>query len=306
MPWNQRNFYKNIRHGIFINADVPTNKKSHRQRVVLIQNRKKAAVKKVLNLISPNATNANFNKRLLNCRQMGTLGKVASLHRCSSFICPFCFYRRLYVFFRGRLHAAVVAQKTKYICVTRTQTMMLRPYEEPGLLGTYLFDPLFIPPIQTRADAEQIAARLFTDAESNKRYEQTWFENDAINCQVVEPAGGFSTTWFDYQPDKNLFSTHRLSLHLTNTNALSPPTTQALNTRVNFSWHLLADFDPCFVFDNFISFPYGLYSALLQPSRTEFSPAHVVAYMFGMRRLLQRKFKFQQTWGCLRGRTSTA
>ena len=300
MPWNTRDFYKNVKHGIFLNADLPANKKSYRQRLVLVQNKKRAAVKKLFSLINPNVTNDNFNKRLLHCRQLPTTKCLPSVHRCSSFVCPFCFYRRLYVFFRGQLHAAIKNQKAKYVGVTRTQTMMLRPAEEPGLVGAYLFDPVFIPAINTRADAEQMAARLFTEAEMNKRYEQTWFENDAVNCQAVEPLGGFSTTWFDYQPDKNMFVLQRLSLHLTNTNALSLPVTQGLNTRVNFSWHFAADFDPCFVFDNFISFPYGLYSALLRPNRTEFGPANVVAYLFGMRRIVKRKFKFQQTWGCLR------
>ena len=168
-----------------------------------------------------------------------------------------------------------------------------------------MIDPSFIPPIQTRADAEQMAARLFTEADVFRRYEQSWFENDAVNCQASEPLGGFSSTWFDYHEHKNMFVIQRLALHLTNTNALSLPTTQALNTRVNFNWHFATDFDPCDLFTNFVSFPYGLYSALLKPTRTEFGPANVVAYLFGMRRLIEKKFRFQQTWGCLHDRSAS-
>lgn len=305
MPWNSRDFYKTIKNSIFLNADVTTGKRSYRQRLVQLQKQKRKAIGKLISLLGSTVTNKQFNKRLLGCRQLPTATTASRVHRCGTFICPFCFYRRLYLFFRGPFHRAIKNQKSKYVAVTCSQTFMLQCPDE-GLFGTYLFDPSFIPPVQTRSDCEKMAARLFTEADLQRRYEQMWFTNDAINCQATEPVGGFSATWFDYHESKKMFVVNRVSLHLTNTNALSPPTAQALNTRVNFSWHFAADFDPSCLFTTFISFPYGLYSALLKTSKTEFGPANVVAYLFGMRRLLEKKFRFQQTWGCLHGRTSTA
>jgi len=301
MPWNSRDFYKTVKTSIFQNTNI--SRKTYRQKLVQLQKQKRKAVGKLISLLNPEVTTKQFNKRLLSCKQLPTSKGVSRINRCGTFICPFCFYRRLYLFFRGPLRQAIEKQKAKYLGITFSETYMLQPPDESGLFGRYLFDPSFIPTIQTRADAEQMAARLFTVADLQRRYEQAWFTNDAVNCQANEPLGGFSSTWFDYNENKNMFLVNRLSLHLTNTNALSFPVNQGLDTRVNFTWHFASDFDPCVLFNSF-SFPYGLYSALLKTTRTEYGPANVVAYLFGMRRLLDKKFRLQQTWGCLHAAAS--
>lgn len=305
MLWDPHKFYKASLDAIFVNAKLNNTKQklSFNQQVVRLKKYRHNAIGKLLQRVGPDILTEQFNKRLLNCNHLPTAETKASAFRCGSFICPYCFFRKVYIFCRDKLRPALLRNDVKYVGVTFSQSIVLSAPVVPGIFGYGVFDDSFIPPIVSIVNAEQLAAQLLTNARLLRSYEQLWFETDSLNCRVVEPQGGFSTTWFDYQQSRNVFTINRLSLHLTNTDALQAPLPSSINTRVAFRWHLASDFDPTSIFGSLLTFPYGLYDALfLSQQSNDIHAGAVVGYLFGMRRLMD-KFHLQQSWGSLHDRT---
>ena len=308
MSWDQRRFYKASLDAIFVNAKLSNTeeKLSFNQQVVRLKQYRHNAIGKLLQRVGPDVSTEQFNKRLLNCNYLPTAETKANAFRCGSFICPYCFFRKVYIFCRDKLRPALLRNNVKYVGVTLSQSVVLSAPIVPGIFGYNAFDDSFIPPTVSMANAEQLASQLLTNAQLLRSYEQLWFELDSLNCREVEPQGGFSTTWFDYQKSRNVFTINRLSLHLTNTDALRPPSPSSINTRVAFQWHLASKFSPTSVFGSLLTFPYGLYEALLLPRQSaDIHAGAVVGYLFGMRRLMDKKFHLQQSWGSLHDRTPT-
>jgi hypothetical protein len=308
MLWDPHKFYKASLDAIFVNAKLNNTKQklSFNQQVVRLKKYRHNAIGKLLQRVGPDILTEQFSKRLLNCNHLPTAETKASAFRCGSFICPYCFFRKVYIFCRDKLRPALLRNDVKYVGVTFSQSIVLSAPVVPGIFGYGVFDDSFIPPIVSIVNAEQLAAQLLTNARLLRSYEQLWFETDSLNCRVVEPQGGFSTTWFDYQQPRNVFTINRLSLHLTNTNALQAPLPSSINTRVAFRWHLTSDFDPTSIFGSSLTFPYGLYDALfLSQQSNDIHAGAVVGYLFGMRRLMD-KFHLQQSWGSLHDRTPSS
>lgn len=308
MTWDPHKFYKASLDAIFVNSKVQSTKQrvSFNELHVRLKKYRRDAIVKLLRCVGPNLLTPQFNKRLLNCDYLPTTETKSTAFRCGSFLCPYCFFRKTYVFCRDKLRPVLLRKDVKYIGVTFSQSFALTAPAIPGICGYSVFDDSFIPAISSVTGAESLAARLFTEAQLLRSHEQLWFEMDSLNCRVTEPQGGFSTTWFDYHKQRNLFVINRLALHLTNTNALQPPPPTSINASVNFQWYLAADFSPVSVFGSLLTFPYGLYDALFLSAQPQVVNASaVVGYLFGMRRLMDKKFHFQQSWGSLHDRTAS-